>query len=107
MRSSALLAIFALLLLLTACNQQKTLAHESYLWTQGGHAARGQRIIREYGCNTCHEIPGVPGARGMVGPPLKGVGDRTFIAGELPNTPDNLMRWLQHPRQVEAHTLMP
>ena len=32
---------------------------------------------------------------------------REFIAGELPNTPPNLMRWIQHPRQVEAHTVMP
>jgi cytochrome c1 len=49
----------------------------------------------------------VPGARGLVGPPLDGVGNRQFIAGELPNTPENLMRWIQHPRQVEPHTLMP
>jgi cytochrome c2 len=30
-----------------------------------------------------------------------------MIAGELPNTPANLTRWIQHPRQVEPRTAMP
>ena len=32
---------------------------------------------------------------------------RVYIAGELPNTPENLTRWLQHPPQVEPKTAMP
>ena len=75
--------------------------------TGGGNARVGRNEIRKYGCNACHEISGVPGARGLIGPPLNGISQRYYIAGELPNTPDNLMRWIQHPRQVEAHTLMP
>jgi cytochrome c len=75
--------------------------------TGGGHARSGRTEIRKYGCNTCHEISGVPGARGLIGPRLDGVGQRYYIAGELPNTPDNLMLWIQHPRQVEPHTAMP
>jgi cytochrome c1 len=42
-----------------------------------------------------------------VGPPLDGIGNRQYIAGELPNTAENLMLWIQHPRQVEPHTVMP
>jgi cytochrome c1 len=38
---------------------------------------------------------------------LTGIGNRSYIAGELPNTPTNLMRWIQHPQSVEAHTIMP
>jgi cytochrome c1 len=42
-----------------------------------------------------------------VGPPLILFGERTMIAGELPNTPDNLVRWLQNPSMVESGTAMP
>jgi cytochrome c2 len=75
--------------------------------TGGGDARLGRTDIRKYGCNTCHEISGVPGARGLIGPSLDGIGQRYYIAGELPNTPDNLMLWIEHPRQVESHTAMP
>lgn len=75
--------------------------------TGGGDARSGKVEIRKYGCSSCHEISGVPGARGLIGPPLDGVGQRYYIAGELANTPDNLILWIQHPRQVEPHTVMP
>ena len=67
-------------------------------------ASRSQSLLRK---PACHTIDGVPGAHGLVGPPLDGIALREFIAGELPNTPQNLMRWIQHPRQVEPHTVMP
>jgi cytochrome c len=72
-----------------------------------GNARAGRDAIRKYGCYACHTIAGVPGARGLVGPPHDGISSRQFIAGELPNTPAHLTRWVQHPRQVEPHTLMP
>jgi cytochrome c len=75
--------------------------------TGGGNARSGRTEIRKYGCNTCHDIAGVPGARGLVGPSLDGVGQRYYLAGELPNTPSNLMLWIEHPHQVEPHTVMP
>jgi cytochrome c1 len=43
----------------------------------------------------------------MVGPPLTSWSRRTFIAGEVPNTPDNLVRWLRNPRAIEPGTAMP
>jgi cytochrome c len=79
----------------------------AYVTTGGGNARVGRADIRKYGCYTCHTISGVPGARGIVGPPLDGIGEREYIAGELPNTAANLMRWIQHPHSVEPHTLMP
>jgi cytochrome c2 len=79
----------------------------AYLTTAGGNARAGRQAIRRYGCNACHTISGVPGANGLVGPPLDGIGNRQYIAGELPNTAANLMLWIQHPKQVEPHTAMP
>jgi cytochrome c1 len=32
---------------------------------------------------------------------------RTMIAGELPNTPENVERWIENPKAVEPKTAMP
>jgi cytochrome c2 len=103
-----LLGVFALIGTLASCdNLTESRVRAAYITTGGGNARVGRDTIRKYGCYACHSIDGVPGARGLVGPPLDGIGNREFIAGELPNTPNNLMRWIQHPRQVEPHTVMP
>ena len=97
-----------LTILLAACSSPdaKTIRAAARL-TNGGNAREGRLTIRKYGCNACHDIPGVPGARGLIGPPLESVARRYYIAGELQNTPDNLMLWIRHPQQVNPHTLMP
>lgn len=109
MRRAVAVSIVALLAaLLVSCDHlSDSRVRSAYITTSGGNARTGRDTIRKYGCYACHTIDGVPGARGLVGPPLDGIGNREFIAGELPNTPDNLMRWIQHPRQVEPHTVMP
>ena len=73
----------------------------------GGNPDAGPAAIARYGCGSCHNIPGVSGAQGLVGPPLGNVGKRTYIAGELPNIPENLVRWIQHPHSVNQRTVMP
>ncbi|HEX9942407.1 MAG TPA: c-type cytochrome [Thermoanaerobaculia bacterium] len=73
----------------------------------GGSPARGKATIRRYGCQTCHSIPGVEGARGQVGPPLDGIGSRSYLAGRLHNEPQNLIRWIRDPQGVEPGTAMP
>ena len=73
----------------------------------GGDPHAGIDAAVHYGCGSCHTIPRVPGANGLVGPPLTNVGGRRYIAGELPNTPDNVIRWIQHPRHVNEQTAMP
>lgn len=75
--------------------------------TRDSGTLRGKALIEEKRCGSCHTIPGIAGARGMVGPPLTGFGRRTFIAGEMPNTPANLARWVQSPTSVEPKTAMP
>lgn len=73
----------------------------------GGNSRVGKQLIVSYGCGSCHTIPGIYTARGLVGPPLYFFGRRTMIAGELPNTTENLTRWLLNPRAVEPATAMP
>ncbi len=73
----------------------------------GGDPGRGHELIERYGCGSCHTIPGVTGANGLVGPPLLWFSRRTYIAGELPNTPDNLVHWVKAPKSIEPATAMP
>jgi cytochrome c len=73
----------------------------------GGDPGRGQQAIQRYGCGACHAIPGVPGGRGAVGPPLAGIGSRAIIAGRIGNTPENLVRWIESPQAIEPGTAMP
>lgn len=70
-------------------------------------AARGRAAIHQYACATCHQIPGIVGANAPVGPPLKEIGTRGFIAGTLPNTQQNMVRWLRHPQSVNPKSAMP
>ena len=73
----------------------------------GGDASRGRRAIAAYGCGACHVVPGVTGARGLVGPPLTSYAHRAYVAGNLPNTPANLVRWIQVPQSIEPGSAMP
>ena len=72
-----------------------------------GDAGRGKAALAAYGCGSCHAIPGIPGAESMVGPPLTDFGTRQYVAGHLVNTPDNLVRWIADPHDVEPGTAMP
>ncbi len=73
----------------------------------GGNAERGKAAMGEYGCTSCHIVPGIAGARGNAGPPLSGIGSRAYIAGVLPNTPENMVRWIMDPQSVDSLTAMP
>jgi cytochrome c len=72
-----------------------------------GEPSRGRVAIQRYGCGACHEVHGVDGANGLVGPSLNGIGSRMYLAGRLPNSPDNMMRWVRDPQSVSNGTVMP
>lgn len=82
-------------------------------WQEAAHAipganvARGAALMRDHGCGSCHEIPGVTGARGSVGPPLGNLGARAYVAGVLPNEPGGLVRWIVNPPLHSPDTAMP
>ncbi|HZM37189.1 MAG TPA: c-type cytochrome [Burkholderiales bacterium] len=84
---------------LSGCGEEHT--------TLGGDPERGQLLLRQYGCSSCHHIPGVAGARGNVGPPLAGVARRAYLGGVLPNTPENMARWIRGPQRFDPRTPMP
>ena len=68
---------------------------------------RGQALMVQHQCGSCHVIPQVAAARGKVGPSLEGFGRRSYIAGELPNGPQTLARWIVAPGALVPDTAMP
>ena len=105
LRRAALLPLtMAALVVLAGCEQP---GPNAPLVVKGGQPDRAPRLMRYYGCASCHTIPGVPTANGRIGPPLKGLRERAFIGGVLSNNPDNLVAWIQNPRAIAPGTAMP
>ena len=108
MRRHGLLMLVALpaaaLATLTGCGGTDRLPPST---VPGGEPSRGAVLINTYGCGSCHTVAGVRGADGRVGPPLTGIGQRMYIAGHLPTSADNLIRWIRNPQQVDPGNAMP
>jgi mono/diheme cytochrome c family protein len=68
---------------------------------------RGRMALAQYACHACHTIPGVTGPETFVGPPLEGLSQRKYVAGILPNSADNLVRWIRAPQAVHPQSAMP
>jgi cytochrome c oxidase subunit 2 len=71
--------------------------------------ARGTRTFLAAGCIGCHAMVGTPmaGQLEMIGPNLSHVGSRKTLAGAMmPNTEENLARWLRDPQAVKQGSLM-
>ena len=62
-----------------------------------GQPDRAPELFETYGCVTCHIIPGIPKASGTVGPRLDRLEYRIYLAGSLPNSPENLIRFPSAP----------
>lgn len=91
--------------LLAGCDAGKE--RSAYSIATSGSAQQGKHVIVKYGCGQCHMIPGIPGAHGTFGPPLDMMALRTYIAGEFPNSPENLTRWIWAPTAMKPKTTMP
>lgn len=72
-----------------------------------GDPELGRRKLREYGCGSCHAIPGVPGAAGRVGPALGDLRSRLYLAGRIQNGTPQLEEWIRHPQAMQPGTVMP
>lgn len=95
-----------IILLLAGCRAASEYARVEKT-VPNGDAEAGRAAIAAYGCGSCHFIEGVRNAVAYVGPPLIEYEQRHYIAGNLPNTPDNLIYWIQFPQLVEPGTAMP
>ena len=92
-----------LLATLAACGQARAAGPENF----NGDPKHGADLVRSYGCGGCHDIPGVENANGNVGPPLHRIGTRTYIAGLLHNSPENMAFWIEDPQRVLPGNAMP
>ena len=95
---------FAVAILANTANTTPVMAKQQ---VSQGDPLKAPEAIREYGCGTCHKIPRVTGANGTVGPELNDLSRRSLLAGQIPNTPDNLTLWIQHPQQIRPGSDMP
>ena len=100
----AVFAFLAVMLVLAACDRS---ADRIARQLTGGDPDRGRVEIPKYGCDTCHSIPGVLTATATVGPPLQQVALRTYLAGRIDNTPENMIKWIRQPHSVDPQTAMP
>lgn len=72
-----------------------------------GDPEAGRAALVRFGCTACHVVEGVRAPGGSVGPSLDDLHDRRTIAGRLPNTPENAVRFILDPQGVRPGSLMP
>lgn len=87
-----------ILILLAACKKHEVIP---------GDPDRGKQLISQYGCTSCHIVPGVKGPKGMVGPSLDHIATRTYIAGKFQNSVPAMTTWLQNPQAMDPTNAMP
>ncbi len=72
-----------------------------------GDAAAGRKRFAELTCANCHSIRGLNQQK-QYGPDLTHLATRASLAAErLPNTPENLRRWLHEPQVIKPGCFMP
>jgi cytochrome c oxidase subunit II len=72
-----------------------------------GEAADGLEVLESEACAGCHTVRGTE-AQGQVGPDLTHLADRrTLASGILPNTPEDLYRWIDDTWEVKEGSVMP
>jgi len=70
-------------------------------------AVAGSQLFIVKGCVNCHAVEGV-NTYNRTAPDLSHIGSRTSIAaGMLPNTPENMIRWLRYTDTVKPGVAMP
>ena len=67
----------------------------------------GRPLFISKACSGCHTVQGIPEAQGKVGPELTHQVGNSLIADTLPNTDENLRKWLKDPSAVKPGTIMP
>ena len=74
---------------------------------EDGDVQRGRALFVSLACSSCHTVQGTP-ANGVFGPDLTHLMSRSTLgAGVIPNSPENLRRWLDNPAMLKPGALMP
>jgi cytochrome c len=94
-----------ILLVLFSCNFSTPEVLSSYNSLTG--PARGKRLLSIYGCASCHQIKGLSGNPGSLGPSLENWSKRKYIIGHYPNLTKYLIKWIADPKSMDASTAMP
>lgn len=105
MTRSTVLGLYAATVaaLAVGCAETKTLTPPPSRQILNG----GAIALQAYGCGSCHRIPSIASADGIVGPPLVDMRRRVYIGRGLPNTPSNMARWIQLPQKFAPGSVMP
>lgn len=88
---------------LNACSPTE-LQHER---VDAASVRKGREAVERLGCGACHALPGIAWPSGRVGPSLHGFANRAMIAGQLPNRPDILARFVRDAPALVPGTAMP
>ena len=89
---------------------QAPAAYRAWLTDMEAPAAStsGARLFTSLQCASCHQLRGIPAARGYIGPDLTHLATRrTLAATEIPNTPSWLRRWITNPQAIKPGARMP
>jgi cytochrome c oxidase subunit 2 len=74
---------------------------------QDSAAAEGQAVFLRNACLNCHAVAGTA-ATGRFGPDLTHLASRDTIgSGAIPNTAENLRKWIDNPNKLKPGSLMP
>ena len=65
----------------------------------------GRDLFSARTCNNCHAVAGL--STGTVGPELTHVGSHAQIAGTVPMSKENLVKWIMDPPAMKPGTTMP
>lgn len=82
-------------------------AHQQQPAVEDPRVAEGRDVFMHNACISCHSIRGTV-ATGRFGPDLTHLASRDTIAsGSVPNTPENLHRFIENPANLKPGVLMP
>jgi cytochrome c oxidase subunit II len=74
---------------------------------QSEAVTQGRTVFETAPCLDCHRVAGIAG-NGQFGPDLTHLMSRDTIAsGVVPNTPENLRKWIKDPNSIKPGALMP
>ncbi|WP_137174763.1 cytochrome c family protein [Massilia sp. HP4] len=101
MSAARIPAMMALAVLVAACGPTRPAPGIQ------GDPERGKIALTQYACHSCHAVPTVAGSKVFVGRPLEDMAERRYIAGKVPNTQANLVRWIMDPQAIDPGNAMP